>query len=636
MVDDKDDQNPDPWAGIDGNADSEPAGEFSFSFDSSEEFQPEAAQSFPELTPEVTDSVPDVGLPDEDDEPIIRIDASAGAAEQHDDDPFASLSIDATPDEVVDDGADADGLDEVAGWLEEADAGEAPEQPLAVFPPSAEAEVADPFAGVSGVFAEEETAFAGIDDGQVHDAGAAHALPGIESSSIEIGTGHSGIVSPSDVDAASEVSMDDWVETPAESPLEPDAEGEDPFAESIGFGESEEETEFADDGLEKAGAVAAVAAPLATSKPARAAKRAKGSGLGQMIGIVLGGLMALPITYAILVWGFQKDPFKFTRMVPEQVAFLLPEKFQPGFKKTAALPGAPQIEATASLDNLQTAASEEASNTPSAEPVEKAPAEPGDEATAVVKDEPKEMAEEKGKNQDLFSEPEEPVATEGRMAKPGIDAAKSSLAAATEPPDFEPEPSRQPLAVVAPEPEPLDLTGLEAAIAEAQDSFDGLAEAEGADDSGRKKQFVVWYKHLAQVAEQLVILETVAADSGRPLEQVPEQMTAVFDSIAGSDVVIDKLSKLSGMWLTSKKRVADGAVLLATFDGARQVGPYWSARVTLDGAEPMSMSVISRRQPTASEGERVLVTGVLFDGDVVWAADCRRLAKPAAPAADLF
>jgi hypothetical protein len=586
-----------------------------------------------------------VGVPDEDDQPIIRIEAAADAAGNEatgndEDDPFASLAFDKTGDEGLDvDATGADDGDDVAGWLEEPDVGEAPEQPLAVFPADTEAEAADPFAGVSGVFAEEVSPFAGIDDGHVHEADATQDGLAAESSFVEIGTGQSGIVSPSDLDAGSSaVAMDDWTEASMEESLEPAAEGDDTFAESIGFGAPEEVTEMADDGLATVGAVAAAAAPLATRKSAGTGKRTQGGGLGQIIGIVAGGLMALPITYAILIWGFQKDPFKFTKMVPEQVAFLLPEKFQPGYKKPSPLSGA------SALDNLPVAASEGAAETPPTEPDGNAPAEPAEEAAATPADaasgapgeeQREEMAEGNGKDKDLFPEPEAAVATQERMPQPDADAAKPPMPAATEPPDFEPEPSRQPPVAVAPEPEPLDFTGLEKAIAEAQDSFEGLADA-GADEQVRNKRFVAWYKRLAEVAGELVMLETAATDSGRPLEQVPKQMTAVFDSIAGSDDVMEKLSKLSGMWLTSKKRLADGAVLLATFEGARQVGPYWSSRVTLGGAEPKSVAVISRQQPVASEGERVLVTGVLFDGDVVWAADCRRLAKPAAPAEDLF
>ena len=90
------------------------------------------------------------------------------------------------------------------------------------------------------------------------------------------------------------------------------------------------------------------------------------------------------------------------------------------------------------------------------------------------------------------------------------------------------------------------------------------------------------------------------------------------------------------MWLGSKRRAADGAMLLATFEGARQVGPYWSIRITVDGAEPRSVNVISRAKPSIEAGQQVLVTGVVFDGDVVWATDCRPLAVRKVSVEDLF
>jgi hypothetical protein len=42
------------------------------------------------------------------------------------------------------------------------------------------------------------------------------------------------------------------------------------------------------------------------------------------------------------------------------------------------------------------------------------------------------------------------------------------------------------------------------------------------------------------------------------------------------------------------------------------------------------MSIISRTEPKAARGDRLVVTGVVFDDGVIWAADCR--AVEAAPA----
>ena len=125
------------------------------------------------------------------------------------------------------------------------------------------------------------------------------------------------------------------------------------------------------------------------------------------------------------------------------------------------------------------------------------------------------------------------------------------------------------------------------------------------------------------------MLEKIAADSGRPLENPPAQLQEMYGQIAGDESVVAELAKLSGMWLTSKKRPADGAVLLAVLEGTRKVGPYWSSLVRIDGAEPRTVAVISRREPAAAAGDRVVVTGVLFDGDVLWGSDCRPLEEQA-------
>ncbi|MCX7430425.1 MAG: hypothetical protein NTY17_05400 [Planctomycetia bacterium] len=98
---------------------------------------------------------------------------------------------------------------------------------------------------------------------------------------------------------------------------------------------------------------AGAALVMAGDRPAAAKK--KGSGFGQMVGVVLGGLMALPITYAILIWGFQKDPFKLGKQVPSQLAFLLPEKLQPGYQRPRKAGAGPNLDAAPSLDDLPSA-----------------------------------------------------------------------------------------------------------------------------------------------------------------------------------------------------------------------------------------------------------------------------------------
>jgi hypothetical protein len=90
---------------------------------------------------------------------------------------------------------------------------------------------------------------------------------------------------------------------------------------------------------------------------------------------------------------------------------------------------------------------------------------------------------------------------------------------------------------------------------------------------------------------------------------------------------VEDLDRLGRMWLTKQKRQADGVALLATLESARQVGPYWSTRAIVSGVNEdgtdRTVAIISRLPPPADVGERVMVSGVLFDGDTVWAAEVR-------------
>lgn len=625
MVDDKDDSAPDPWAGIEDEGSGQAADGFTFSFDASSEVD-ENPFAPPAEEPVAASASPE---PEADDAPIFPIDAPLGAAgaPEADGDPFASLSLDAS------DAADV--ADDIAGWLSEPQEDAAAEPPLAVFP-SADAEPLDEPVAAGEAFPDASGSFdAGADD--LHAFAEPGGTTGTGASHVEVGTGFSGIVSPSEVDPASDVmAADAWPEDAhAETTLDDFATDDQPSFDASGFDGVSEigdaaaagalQADEEGDELATAGAVAASAA-AATVSAARAqpAARKKGGGIGQLIGIVLGGLMAIPITYAILIWGFQKDPFKLAAMVPEQVAFLLPQKFQPGFKKQEM----PRLDAASALDNLPAAAETTAAIEPDAVEPAAPPATEGVAEDAASKPEPTVPVSDVATVPDSGTSDDAPVASGRPMPVSPPPASFDDIVTETKP-QTPPEPP------APPEPEPLDLAALEAAVGEAATSYEALAAAEP-EAPDRKKLMVGWYKRLAAVAEQLVLLEKVAADSGRGIEEASATIDAVCGPIAADANAQSDLAKLSGLWLTSKKRTADGAVLLATFEAARQVGPYWSTRVTIDGDEPRSVSVISRVEPRVDPGTRVLVTGVLFDGDVVWASDVRSLEKKAAPVEDLF
>jgi len=446
-------------------------------------------------------------------------------------------------------------------------------------------------------------------------------------------------------------------------------EGASPF----GFGDGEQADPVADraeswsdDPASIPIASAAAAAGLATGaamvtagdRPAAAKK--KGSGLGQMVGVVLGGLMALPLTYAILIWGFQKDPFKLGKQVPSQLAFLLPQKLQPGYKPARKADAGPSLDAATSLDDLPSA---DEAMVPAPEPVaesaESEPAEPAESAAAVAAAESAPAAPMK--TEAVEGDPVEPVASadpadpaESSEAAPAA-AGESGAAAAAVAPPMAPDLSL-PVAVpksdalpdldalmadageaaiaavpaAVPELPPLDLTGVDTAVDRAVESFEALETVADPLSPDRDRLLVFWYKRLATLGEELVRLETLAADSGRPLASTPASAAGLLERIRDSDTAVADLDRLGGMWLTSQKRRADGVALVVTLGASRQVGPYWSTRVSVSGGQAdgadRSMAIISRSAPPAEMGERVVVSGVMFDGDAVWAADMRPVA----------
>lgn len=587
-ADDDKNEAPDPWADLvaddlDGGGQEKGGAEMSFSF--GEEAEP-SAEPLPE-------------------EPVSEEQAAA----VNDDDVGAWLTAmdgDSADDGMADDGMADDGM---------ADGGEADvtdaAPPLSVFAPD---EVVAEQASQSAI--EIGTGFSGIDM-SAGDGGsqAETATEGLE--------GWGGL-DDSESPAASD-------ETDAFAAVADDAEA--------GFGidaDDPDATETEGSTLSFEAAVPAVAAAAtAAAKPrAAAAKpRAKGGGLGPMVGVVAGGVMAIPITMAILIWGFQRDPFGIAKQVPESMAFLLPQKFQPGFKKRAA--ASPDAPAAASLDDLATATPTlDAASTDTGEPaVDAAPqgdepaAEPGtepalpdaalaavDPLAAVADATPKPDATEPEPSDPLFPDPEVPApATPDPLA---ADATAPSSAASPALPDaVEPAPPALP---------PLDIAVLETAVAEAATALEAAAAAQDHSDIAGKKLLVGWYKSLARTADELVKLENEAADSGRPLEGTQERLAELHAGIATQDAVAATLPKLARDWLAYARRDSEGILLPVTFDSAKKVGPYWRSKVQLGaGDDVRELAIITREEPAAVAGDTLLVTGIVFDGDVIWAADVR-------------
>lgn len=551
MADDKENPAPDPWANFDaGDAGS---GDESFSFDAVEQPLAEGPDALDGFSFSLDDA------------------ADGASAAEPEIPPEPAVPVEPAPPAI-----EAEGGDELAAsWL-------GSPEPLAAPDVAASAAAGDDdFASFVTGGSEPTEDASGVDVSIVGG-----------SSTIEIGTGQSGIVSGSDIVPDDEPAL--------EQPVDFDfaAVANEPPAESFDFGEAEpvETAELsdepaADEGFDSAlaggaaaGAAAVVAAPKKSSRPALKSRPAKQGGVGQMIGVVLGGLMALPITYAILVWGFGKDPFKFTKSVPPEFAFLLPAKFQPG-TRPGGMGGMPKIDRAPSLDQVAQADTDQSS-----EPPMEADAEPL---------------------------PEEPNPVE-RFDSPIVEETEPDLGDLAVTPEPTPEPAAPP---------PLDLSGVEAAIDAAMDDIDTVSVIEVTDPT-RKKVLTGWYKKLAKIGEELAQLETVAADTGRPLAEPPGKVAELYERIAASDSLVDDIKRLCRDWVSYRKRPADGVMLVAILEDVRKVGPYWCSTVSLEQADGTMkpVSVISRMEPKAAAGDRAIVAGVVFDDDVVWASDLRPLA----------
>lgn len=581
MADDKDNPSPDPWANLDAGPSGSEGDGFSFSFDSGEE-EPGDEASLTEGFSFTMDGADDLGKD-------LAGEPAAFAPDPTADDMAADwLAAPAGPaDADAEAATDMDLIDET---VETVDEGDEPPAFAAVIDESAPPhdEEDDLFSFVAAE--ETDLGEAAVEASQIGGA-----------SAIDIGTGQSGIVAESDIMPAEEALADDAMADSA--PAFDFGMAADDGQPSEDFGVVSAEAGVAESMAigAAAGAAAVTAAPNKAARAATKSKPAKQGGLGQMIGVVLGGLMALPITYAILIWGFGKDPFKFTKSVPPDLAFLLPAKFQPGARPA----GLPKLDRAPSLDDLAATAPVEPAAEP--EPAEPEPAEPL----------PAEPAPE---------QPAEPAAT-AEPANPAPDAADVAAVDA-----FPAEPA---VPAAAPAPPPLDLSGLERAVTAATAGIDAVLASDSADPT-RKKLLVGWYKKLAQVGEELAMLETVAADTGRPLSEAPEVVGELYARLAGSDVLVGELERLGSDWVRYPKRRADGVLLVATLDDVKKVGPYWSSTMSLEQADGTSkrLSVISRIEPKAAAGDRAVVAGIVFDDNIVWAADCRPLAADAA--ADLF
>ena len=681
--DDKRVPDPDPWAeldvgGADGNAD-----EMTFAF---EDFTEPAAA-----------------------EPPVEAAADADAVEEpvaSDTEEVAGLAAQATPREVPlavfppADAGDGDGdLDHVPAAFGEADVEREPAEkpPVIAFsaeePPVPDAETsASPW---DAVLAEgDDTDVPGVADGSdgdgFDDRLLAQELAEMPDDADAAAPSDAADFGDPDADsgaAAEDVSFD-TVAGGATSPFA-DHGGESSFGQMEGADDAFPVATGQGDEAEHGGdAVASI--PLATAVTAAAGQVAAGAarpkkksgGLGTALGVAGGGLLALPVTYAILLWGLQKDPFKLGRHLPQSI---LPAAVRAGAKPARKPTAAPVLDAAKSLDALPLPDAPPAEAARPAADEAPAPAEP---STAVAEDAGDDGGDSKPGMATTAAAPEPaaPTAADASSAAPAVEPAPAAVepatvAVAVPPPSIAPPSDLVPLPDIAPpaglstpaepgvpaadpaatvadtampkedalasldalvakpavEPPvappieplpPLDVTAVDDATAIVTDALDAVEAHPSDDEAGRDRLLVDWYRRLAALGEEMVRLQTAAYDTGRPVEATPASAAGVLDRIATSERSITDLGTLGGMWINSAKRRADGVSLVVEVVATRAVGPYWSTKVLVAGGNAdgstRELSVISRAAPPVDAAAgRMLVTGVLFDGGAVWAADIR-------------
>ena len=374
--------------------------------------------------------------------------------------------------------------------------------------------------------------------------------------------------------------------------------------------------------------------PVVMPNPTPPARR---RGIGAVGSAMLGGLCALPLTYAILIWGFQRDPLQLAPLVPGAAAFLLPTALRPGTglavpspAPTAALESRP-VEPQPTNDPESPAVAQaglpghsSALERDKEVAVDETPAPVSEPAGsenevgfgAVVEAEPLPA----GAGQDLPLVLADSVAGAGEETEQNSSATIAPAASAHDHPSLGlPEESLDPAVGMA-------LAAVERAEEKASVAGQRLVVAPTQAGAERNRLRVRWYRALAELAGSLAAYEKTAGEAGQPSVEMPAVLSRLQNTTIGDGNVQQDLEELGCMWLKSVRRTSDGAVLVGTLEEVRPSGPYWRSRVrSTSPLGTLDWSFISRDRPAADPAERVVVMGVILDDDMIWAASCQSL-----------
>ena len=284
---------------------------------------------------------------------------------------------------------------------------------------------------------------------------------------------------------------------------------------------------------------------------------------GSVIGVIVGGLLALPIVLVILLWGFRRDDFGIARALPEPLVFLVPAELRvPRLPLGSEGPPMPRLPRDGFMGDTPDVMGETA-----------------DVAVAGV---------------------DPPVTS---------DAGTTPAAGALLPED--------PLLDAA------DVALLEMATARAGVMLTAVIDVpDDAPDEMRKRALVEWYKSLAAVGEQAAEAEQVITDAGRSAAAVTRPLVTMVQQIVERPGVAEELATLAEQWMQATKRDAEGVVFPGTLLDVRRVGGVWVSTVRAGdaGTSPLTVTAMSRQRPATPEGSEVVAFGVVVADEVIWAA----------------
>jgi len=416
--------------------------------------------------------------------------------------------------------------------------------------------------------------------------------------------------------------------------------------------------------------VVAVTAPPAVAEPY------KRRGLRHVEGVIFGGLLAIPVTLGILIWGLRQDPLNLVKHVPESMASLFPAELrgEAGLRSFV-----PNVDIPAPVDDATDPAVDEgpvivADEQPRIDVPEfdVAVIDSGDSSDATLVSDPSDVAAAAAiddQRPGSVSQPDADVldtpgpaetlddaSLRGPAAEPSTGPetviAEGAAVTAIAPPasglhdvlhrqEADPTETAESTTgspVTSPvecEPPPsLDFSRVDESAVAAQAALETLEafDRESADPARERERITLlvgWYRRLVAMAEACAGLEGTAADVGRPLAGPPEPLLRVQQEIVADPHRVEQLARLSRNWFSYSGRDGSGIMFPAVMAGKRQVGPYWCSTVAIAEVAGRSrdVAVVARTEPAAAPGDLVLVTGLIINGDVVWASDVR----PATP-----